>query len=128
MVIQMSKKEQDVIDVLKQVDIPKNEAKFLFYLFNNDKVFSRDIEIGADLRQPEVSNAATWLSDKKLIKFAPIKKTGGKGRPLFKYSLTKPNDEIVKTIDNMFTDRIHLLESDMKKFDTLFKVKENENS
>lgn len=118
----MSKKKQKVVEVLKQVGIPKNEAKFLFYLFNEGNVFSRDIEIGADLRQPEVSNAARWLANKKLVKFAPIEKTGGKGRPLFKYSLTKPNNEIVKTINDMFIVRIHLLESDMKKFNTLFKT------
>jgi len=118
----MSKKEQKVVEVLKRVGIPKNEAKFLFYLFNKSEVFARGIEIGADLRQPEVSNAAKWLVNKKLIKFAAVKKTGGKGRPLFVYSLSKPNDEIVEIIDNMFIARIHLLESDMKKFETLFGV------
>ena len=122
----MSKKEQDVIDVLKQIDIPKNEAKVLYYLFNNDEVYSRDIEIGADLRQPEVSNAASWLSNKKLIKFAPVKKTGGKGRPLFKYSLSKPNNETLKTIDSMFISRIHLLESNMERFNKLFGLEKNQ--
>ena len=112
--------EQRTIDTLKQVGFSKNESKFLLYLFNNNGARSREIELGADLRQPEVSVATTSLVDKKLIKITSTKNTIGKGRPLNRYFLTKSHDGIVKDIDDMFLVRLNTLKKAMADFNSIF--------
>lgn len=104
------------------MDFSKNEAKFLLYLFNNDNALSRELEIGANLRQPEVSVATHSLLLKKLIQMEPTQATGEKGRPLHRYFLAKPKPEIVKDINIMFMARINTIETDMKKFNDIFAV------
>lgn len=115
----LSKKDLEAIDVLKQVGISKNEGKILGYLFKVDNALARDIERAVDLRQPEVSAASKILLERNLIKGTNIK-SEGKGRPLIKYSLARSRGDTVKSINKLFSDRIHMLENDMKKFNTLF--------
>ena len=112
--------EQQTFDILKQVGFSRNESKFLFYLFNNNGARSREIELGADLRQPEVSVATTSLVDRKLIKITSTKNTVGKGRPLNRYFLTKPHAGIVKDIDDMFLVRLNTLKKAMADFNSIF--------
>lgn len=114
----MSEKESKIIEKLMQVDINKNEAKVLFYLFKVNESFARDVEKGADLRQPEVSNSTKKLLERGWIKSISIK-SSGKGRPQYKYSLTMKKSDICKAINKIFMDKIHSLEKNMNDINQL---------
>jgi predicted transcriptional regulator len=60
-----------------------------------DEASSREIEMGSDLRQPEVSIAMRTLRDNSWIEEKEIKREG-KGRPMKVYSLRASIDEIIK--------------------------------
>ena len=117
--VSLSKEDLEAINTLKQIDISKNEGKVLAYLFKVDEAFAKDIERAVDLRQPELSTASKALLERNLIKGTNVK-SQGKGRPLIKYSLARSKGDTVKSINKLFSDRIHMIESDMEKFNTVF--------
>lgn len=121
----LSKKDLEAIDALKQVGVSKNEGKILGYLFKVDDALARDIERGVDLRQPEVSTASKTLLERNLIKGTNMK-SEGKGRPLIKYSLARSKGDTVKSINKLFSDRVHKLENDMEMFNTVFGAGQSE--
>ncbi len=63
-----------------------------------DKVKSKDLEIGSDLRQPEVSSAMQELRASKWINESDEKKPG-KGRPHKVYSLKVPISKIIGSLE-----------------------------
>ena len=65
------------------------------YLANTDKVTSREIEMGTDLRQPEVSIGMRTLRQNNWVEEHDVK-VGGKGRPMKVYKLGVPIEEIIK--------------------------------
>jgi predicted transcriptional regulator len=69
------------------------------YLANVDEATSREIEIGSNLRQPEVSIAMRTLRLNNWVEEREIKKDG-KGRPMKVYRLTKSLNEIIKHFED----------------------------
>ena len=65
------------------------------YLANTDEVTSREIEMGTDLRQPEVSIGMRTLRENNWVEERDVK-VGGKGRPMRIYKLGVPIEEIIK--------------------------------
>ena len=65
------------------------------YLANTDEVTSREIEMGTNLRQPEVSIAMRTLRNNNWIEERDLK-AEGKGRPMKIYKLGVPIGEIIK--------------------------------
>ena len=65
------------------------------YLANTDEVTSREIEMGTDLRQPEVSIGMRTLRQNNWVEEHDIK-VSGKGRPMKVYKLGVPIEEIIK--------------------------------
>jgi len=65
------------------------------YLANVEEATSREIEIGSNLRQPEVSIAMRTLRNNNWVEEREIKKDG-KGRPMKVYRLTISLEEIIK--------------------------------
>lgn len=113
--------EAKIIEKLSEIDIGRAEAKILFYLFKNNSGFARVIERDVDLRQPEVSAGTKSLLGRGWIKSKAIV-ANSRGRPQNKYSLAKSKNEIVKEINTFFTDKIHLLEEDIKLLNELKEV------
>src|SRR5512136_756501 len=80
--------------ILMKVGLKRNVAKVLTYLAGVDEATSREIEMGSDLRQPEVSIAMReirkldWVSERD-------EKNPGKGRPYRIYKLNKSLPEII---------------------------------
>jgi predicted transcriptional regulator len=60
-----------------------------------EEASSREIEMGSDLRQPEVSIAMRTLRDNQWIEEKEIKREG-KGRPMKVYSLRANIDGIIR--------------------------------
>jgi predicted transcriptional regulator len=75
--------------------VPRNVAKLITYLANTDEVTSREIEMGTDLRQPEVSIGMRTLRENNWIEERDVK-VDGKGRPFKVYKLRVSIGEIIK--------------------------------
>jgi predicted transcriptional regulator len=84
--------------ILMKVGLKRNVAKVLTYLAAVAEATSREIEIGSDLRQPEVSIAMReirkldWIVERD-------EKNPGKGRPYRIYRLNKSLPEIVEFLE-----------------------------
>jgi len=74
-------------------------AKALVYLANVNESVSRNIELGAGLRQPEVSIAMRELRERGWIEEWEQKKEG-KGRPLKCYRLSVELCDIIDHLDD----------------------------
>ena len=89
-----TKKEEEFVNLLIELGMKKNIAKVLIFLGNIPETTSRDIERGADLRQPEVSLAMQYLMEQHWV---TAHETRGerKGRPEKVYTLARPLAEIM---------------------------------
>ena len=65
------------------------------YLANTDEVTSREIEMGTNLRQPEVSIGMRTLRENNWVEERDVK-VGGKGRPMRIYKLSVPIEKIIQ--------------------------------
>jgi predicted transcriptional regulator len=88
-------RDWEFVETLQELGVQQNVAAIIAYLKNVESATSRDIEMGSDLRQPEVSTAAKILRNNGWIEESQIKREG-KGRPLKVYMLRAPIDEIIK--------------------------------
>ena len=79
--------DDKTVQLFSKLGISKNLAKTLIYLSQVDECKSSDIEIGAKLRQPNVSIAMRELREQGWISKREVKK-GGKGRPTHMYRST----------------------------------------
>ena len=88
-------KDQEFVDALRNLDVPRSVATLITYLANMDEATSREIEMGTNLRQPEVSIAMRTLRQNNWVEEHDVK-VGGKGRPMRIYKLGVPIGEIIK--------------------------------
>ena len=70
------------------------------YLANTDEVTSREIEMGTDLGQPEVSTGMRTLRQNNWIEQRDIK-SKEKGRLVKFYKLSVPIEEIIKYYEDV---------------------------
>ena len=87
--------DREFVEVLRELGIPRNVASMITYLANVEEATSREIEIGSNLRQPEVSIAMRTLRNNSWVEEREIKKDG-KGRPMKVYRLTISMGEIIR--------------------------------
>ena len=107
--------------ILIQIGLKRNVAKVLTYLAAVTEATSREIEIGSDLRQPEVSIAMReirrldWVVERD-------EKNPGKGRPYRIYRLNKSLSEIVETLEEQKSKESERI---MKQIEMLKSLKAN---
>ena len=92
-------KDMEFVETLRSLGVPRNVATLITFLANVDEASSREIEMGSDLRQPEVSIAMRTLRDNQWIEEKEIKREG-KGRPMKVYSLRASIDDIIKHFED----------------------------
>jgi len=92
-------KDMEFVETLRSLSVPRNVATLITFLANVDEASSREIEMGSDLRQPEVSIAMRTLRDNNWIEEKEIKREG-KGRPMKVYSLREGIDSIIKHFED----------------------------
>lgn len=90
--------EEVMANLLGNIGLKRNLAKALVYLANVNESVSRNIELGAGLRQPEVSIAMRELRERGWIEEWEQKKEG-KGRPLKCYRLSVELCDIIDHLD-----------------------------
>ena len=88
-------KDLEFVGILRSLNVPRNVATLIAYLANTDEVTSREIEIGSNLRQPEVSIAMRTLRQNNWVEEREVK-VEGQGRPMKIYKLGVPIEEIIK--------------------------------
>jgi predicted transcriptional regulator len=91
--------DREFVEVLRELGIPRNVASMITYLANVEEATSREIEIGSNLRQPEVSIAMRTLRNNNWVEEREIKKDG-KGRPMKVYRLTISLQDIIKHFED----------------------------
>ena len=104
--------------ILIQIGLQRNVAKVLTYLAAVTEATSREIEIGSDLRQPEVSIAMReirrldWVIERD-------EKNPGKGRPYRIYRLNKRLSEIVETLEEQKSKESERIMKQIEKLKSL---------
>jgi len=95
--------DDEFANTLMGLGLKRNVAKTLTFLKNMDEVTSRQIEIGSDMRQPEVSIAVRELKGLKWIVVREEKKPG-KGRPFKIYRLDQDMNSIINQLEREKVD------------------------
>jgi len=101
----------EFIEILRNFNISRNIASILVYLSSVEEATSKDLEIGSDLRQPEVSIAIRELKRLGWIDEREVQKEG-KGRPMKIYKLAVSMPEIV----------VHLEKETMQEVQKLMEI------
>ncbi len=91
----LDEKDLEFIDTLQRINVPRNVAGLITYLANTNEATSREIEVGTNLRQPEVSMGMRELRQNNWIDERDVK-VEGKGRPTKVYKLHIPIQEIIQ--------------------------------
>lgn len=91
--------DHEIVDILHSLGVQRNVAKVITFLAVAVEATSRDMELGAGLKQPEVSIAMRTLRRENWVREWEIKNSGGIGRPSKVYSLSTPVAEIIKSIE-----------------------------
>ena len=104
--------------ILMMIGLKRNVAKVLTYLAGVSEATSREIEMGSDLRQPEVSIAMReirkldWISERD-------EKNPGKGRPYRIYKLNKSLPEIIEYLEGEKARESEIVMKQIEKLKTL---------
>ena len=116
-------KEEELIEGLTDVGIPKKQALTLAMIADNDEAKREDIQGSTNMNQPDVSLATEELRNKDWLEKREIEKEG-KGRPAHAYSLKKSMDEIAKDIEKEKQEKIRGIEDNIERIkelvDTLY--------
>ena len=91
-------REENFTDLLTKLGIDRCVAKIIVFFAKTSEATSRDIERGTDLRQPQVSLAMKYFTEREWVKVrnSPLET---KGRPIKVYEMVKSIDDIVDTIE-----------------------------
>ncbi len=109
----LSRKDENLVELLVNTGLPKNVAKTLAFLRKKEETTSVEIEVSTALRQPEVSIAMQELRRRKWVTKRDIKKEG-KGRPVHAYRLSIPFDKIVEALEKDERKRIERIENNIE--------------
>lgn len=107
--------------ILMKIGLKRNVAKVLTYLAGVPEATSREIEIGSNLRQPEVSIAMReirrlgWVAERD-------EKNPGKGRP---YRIYKLNCSLPDILQYLESENAKEAERVMKQIEKLKSLKSN---
>ena len=72
----LDEKDLEFVDALRSLNVPRNVATMITYLANTSEATSREIEMGTDLRQPEVSIAMRTLRQNNWVEEHDVKARG----------------------------------------------------
>jgi predicted transcriptional regulator len=111
-------RDEELVELLTKTGLNRNLAKVIVYLSSVDEAVSREIEMAANLRQPEVSLAMNELRQKNWIEEKEIKKKG-KGRPLKSYRLLVDLRDIVEDLIKKKREELEQMKKDLDRLEEL---------
>lgn len=117
----------DIVKILVDCGFNLPLAKITVFFINNrgKHLTSRDIERGADCRQPEVSHALQDLTDRKWISQMDDLRNEGKGRPVKTFMVSVSNETIYGDIESGFRKDIKRLETTLAELRTAMMLPKN---
>ncbi len=93
-------KDRAFAETLQKLGVERSVSTIVAYLINVDKATSKEIEVGTDLRQPDVSICAKTLCNIGWLEVDKFKNEAGerslKGRPSKIYKLKVSINEIIE--------------------------------
>ena len=107
--------------ILMKIGLKRNVAKVLTYLAGVPEATSREIGIGSDLRQPEVSIAMREIRRLEWVRERD-ERNPGKGRPYRIYKLNRSLPDIVQYLES---ENAKEAERVMKQIEKLKSLKSN---
>ena len=110
----LDEEDNEVVQMFSELGMPKNLAKTLLYVSEVKECHTKDIERGADLRQPEVSVAMQELSRRGWVTKQNVKKKG-KGRPIYSYKFVKDLSKIWKDFEQEKLKEVESVKKDLSK-------------
>ena len=117
----LDEEDNEAVQLFSELGMPRNLAKTLLYVSEVKECRTKDIEQGADLRQPEVSVAIQELRKRRWVKKRDLKKKG-KGRPVHIYKPTTHLSEILNAFEQ---EKLKEVESVKKDISELKNIIEN---
>ena len=93
-------KDQEFIEALRSLKVPRGVAALITYLANVSEATSREIEMGTNLRQPEVSIAMRTMRNNNWVEEREVK-ADGKGRPMNVYKLGVSIEKIIQHYEDV---------------------------
>ena len=114
-------KEDEIVDDLITLGLSRPVARTLAYLQQVNEITSVELEMGTDLRQPEVSIATNQLKERGWINEREKKKIG-KGRPYKIYSLKIGFNEVVGQLEKQQRKAVEETHKSIKRLKELGKL------
>lgn len=115
----LRKKDKKTIDALTTIGLSGIKATILIYISQNQPVLAKEIERGADLRQPVVCREVNQMIKKGWVKRSKVKMEEGRGRPQYEYRLRKTIKEIVSGMAKEKKEEIKKQKKAIEKIETL---------
>ncbi|MCK9580456.1 MAG: ArsR family transcriptional regulator [Methanoregula sp.] len=100
-------KEEETISILIEIGMTTNVAKIFVYFSRNPDGTSREIELGTDLRQSDVSMAMKYFINRGWIKILECF-PGGTGRSIKVFRLALPVEKILDAIETEKENELEL--------------------
>jgi predicted transcriptional regulator len=113
-------KEEEIVCALITLGLSRPVAKTLVYLQQVNEVKSSELEMGTDLRQPEISIAMRDLTERGWINEREEKKPG-KGRPYKIYSLKVGFNDIIAQLEKQREIAVDEMQERIKRLKELAK-------
>ena len=110
----LDEEDNEAVQLFSELGMPRNLAKTLLYVSEVKECRTKDIEQGADLRQPEVSVAMQELRKRRWITKRDLKMKG-KGRPVHIYKPATNLSEIFKTFEQEKLKEVEGVKKDLSK-------------
>lgn len=111
---ELSGREKRIADLLSRAGLNDKIARIVVFLSVSGESSSRDIERGADLRQPEVSLAMNDLREMGWVKERDVK-LRRKGRPTKLYKLTLDLKDIASEVINKKEEELKKIKQDLEE-------------
>jgi predicted transcriptional regulator len=118
----MATADERIAELLFKVGLNRNIAKIIVFLEKTGEALSRDIEIGADLRQPQVSVAMKELRELGWIKEKELSRKG-KGRPKKSYKLAIEFKEIISDIIEKKREELGITKKNLAELEELVSLR-----
>lgn len=105
----------EIVEVMKNVGISEKCTMCLIALKDNPEgLTSLQIQSLVKLRQPDISVSLSMLKKNGWADAALIRRSG-RGRPHYRYTLSKPFDEMIRDIETLERERIGRIEDNLAK-------------